>query len=134
MDVFRKDRRSLNRYRCLVSARLIIPGRPSIGCAIRDLTPEGAKVVLNAVDPQIIPKKVFILLPGLGELWAAKVCWRDVDTLGVAFITGEADKSETPRNPDIFALRVQVADLAHAQGIANADLPATARRRRRCAP
>jgi hypothetical protein len=93
-------------------------------CSIRDLTPEGARLVLPADAPAAIPGKVLLLLPSLGELWAARVCWQARSAIGVEFVLGEADRRAggAAKYPDIFALQVQVAELARGYHAANTNM------------
>lgn len=107
------ERRTGNRHRCHAGARLFISGRPSIPCAVRDLTPDGARLDLSSQESLEIPEKLFVLLPGVGELWAARIRWRKDGEIGVEFVAGEADWTR-PRYPDLFALRVQVAEMQSA--------------------
>lgn len=113
------DRRGFGRRRCLVAARLIIFAQPSLDCAIRDLTPEGARLVFAPDEPPSLPERFLLFLPGVDELWAARLRWRNGLEIGVEFIAGEADWSKAPRYPDLFALRVQVAEMQRA---ANANI------------
>jgi hypothetical protein len=120
-DDYDLNRRSHNRHRCLVSARLYVPGQPAVECSIRDLTPEGARITLPADALRMLPDKLLLLLPGLAELWAVRVCWRSRHTIGVEFVPGEADTHmPSTQYSDIFALRVQVADLARDYPAADA--------------
>ncbi|HEY1735359.1 MAG TPA: hypothetical protein VGG12_01805 [Methylovirgula sp.] len=89
-------------------------GQPSIDCAIRDLTPEGARLVFANAAPTSLPDRFLVFMPGVDELWAARLRWRKRGEIGVEFIVGEADWSSAPRYPDLFALRIQVAELMRA--------------------
>ncbi len=53
-------------------------------------------------------------MPGVSELWATRLRWRNDPEIGVEFIAGEADWKSAPRYPDLFALRVQVAEMQRA--------------------
>jgi hypothetical protein len=88
------DRRISKRQEVLMSARLYIPGMPVIECEIRDLTPEGARVVPVSSDLSLLPEKVLLFIPGMGEVWAASVCWGNDGAFGVKFLPGEADRPQ----------------------------------------
>ncbi|MGP8231718.1 MAG: PilZ domain-containing protein [Methylovirgula sp.] len=104
-------RRRVPRKTCSVEARMLIAGRPSVPCTVRDVTPDGAKLVadekIGATD------KILLLIPALAEVWAAEVRWRRGLALGVKFVRGEADLPGADGGaPDNFALRLQTAQLA----------------------
>jgi hypothetical protein len=99
---------------CIVEARVLLAGRPSVACTIRDVTPAGAKLVAgHAINT---PNNILVLIPSIGEVWAAAVCWRRGHSLGVKFIRGEADLPVEPDGiaADTFALRLQAAQLSRA--------------------
>lgn len=104
-------RRKTQRMACAVEARVLVEDRPSAPCTIRDVTPVGAKLVAaHAIDA---PNKILVLIPSIGEVWAAQVCWRRGCSLGVKFLRGEADLPPTGAEaPDTFALRLQAAQLS----------------------
>ncbi len=107
-------RRKLLRMTCSVEARAFLDGRPAISCTIRDVTPHGARLV---TDGRIATgDKILLLIPSIAEVWAADVRWRRGTTLGVKFIRGEADLpgDASTAEPDAFALRLQVAQMARS--------------------
>lgn len=104
-------RRKALRHTCVVEARILVSGRAAVPCTIRDVTPDGARLV--AERPLFGADKVLLLIPALAEVWAAEVRWRRGAVLGVSFTPGEADLPEADTvAPDNFALRLQAAQLA----------------------
>jgi hypothetical protein len=104
-------RRKTQRIPCIVDARVLVDHRPSVPCKICDVTPDGAKLV---ADHEIeAPNKILVLIPSIGEVWAAQVRWRHGSSIGVKFIRGEADLPAPSDGmaADIFALRLQAAQL-----------------------
>lgn len=104
-------RRKTERKTCLLQARAYADGQAAVRCELRDLTPDGAKLV--AAEP-LTARKLLLLLPAIGEVWAAEVRWRRGGLLGVRFVPGEADLVglENPSDSDVFAMRLQVAQVA----------------------
>ncbi len=105
-------RRKTLRMTCSLEARAFLDGSPAIKCTIRDVTPDGARLVTEgkiATGDQIL-----LLIPSIAEVWAADVRWRRGTALGVKFIRGEADLpgDASTAEPDAFALRLQVAQMA----------------------
>lgn len=102
--------RKTERKNCLLDARAYADGRPAIRCVLRDITPQGAKLVTGET---IASRKILLSLPAIGEVWAALIRWRRGATLGVQFVHGEADLAEVenPSEPGLFALRLQVAQV-----------------------
>jgi hypothetical protein len=106
-------RRKLLRMTCSVEARAFVGGRPAVR-TIRDVTPDGARLV---TDGRIATgDKILLLIPSIAEVWAADVRWRRGTALGVKFIRGEADLpgDASTAEPDAFALRLQVAQMARS--------------------
>ena len=105
-------RRKAPRKTCSVEARILLADRPSVPCTIRDVTPDGARLV--AEDLIEATDKVLLLIPSIAEVWAAEVRWRRGQTLGLRFIRGAADLPEAngTAEPNAFALRLQTAQLA----------------------
>ncbi len=99
---------------CSLEARAFLNGGPAIPCTIRDVTPDGARL---ATDGKIATgDKILLLIPSIAEVWAADVRWRRGSVLGVKFIRGEADLpgDASTAEPDAFALRLQVAQMARS--------------------
>ncbi|HEY8163551.1 MAG TPA: hypothetical protein VIF34_14970 [Methylocystis sp.] len=103
-------RRETERKDCIVEARAYADGQMAIRCLLRDITPDGGKLV---ADEKITARKVLLFLPAVGAVWAAQVRWRRGNTFGIQFIPGEADlpKIDASSDPDIFALQLQVAQV-----------------------
>ena len=99
----------LNRHRCRVTARLSFPVSRSSNATSSDLTLEGAR--LTAPADIALPKRLTLVLPGQGDVRAAQLRWQEGNVIGVALAREEALGAQT-LYPDIFALQVQVADLA----------------------
>jgi len=113
MESANPTKRKIERQDCIIDARVYIPGHMAITCKIRDITPQGAKLVFD--EPLLETKKILVLLPSIGKVWAADIRWRRGRTTGVRFIVGEADLEAAPPpklKSDVFALRLQVAQLA----------------------
>jgi hypothetical protein len=104
------SRRIVDRKACLLDARVYVDGQPAIRCVIRDITPEGAKLVAGET---IAARKILVFLPAIGEVWAALIRWRKGDAFGIQFIDGEADLASVanPSEPNAFAMRLQVAQV-----------------------
>ncbi|WP_020176639.1 PilZ domain-containing protein [Methyloferula stellata] len=107
------SRRKAERQKCIVEARVYADGHPALLCRIADLTPDGAKLIAYRPVPAL-SGKIMVFIPSIGEVWAARIRWCRVQSLGVEFICGEADlaEPETPPEPETFALRMQVAQIA----------------------
>ncbi len=105
-------RRKSERQKCIVAARAYFDGHPALHCSITDVTPEGAKLLAETPIPAR-GTNILVFIPALGEVWAARIRWRRAQSLGVEFISGEADLTgtEPTLNPDVFALRVQLAQV-----------------------
>jgi len=105
-----EPRRKAARQDCVVDARAFMYGRPAVRCKILDVTPEGAKL---EAEEDILAATIFVLIPSIAEVWAARVCWRRDRTIGVQFLHGQADlpKLHDQSEPDVFALRLQVAQI-----------------------
>jgi len=98
------------RQNCVVEVRAYVDGQPTIPCTMKDMTPQGAKLV---AAENIASGKILMFIPAIGEVWAGLVRWRRGHTVGVRFIVGEADliTDEKPSWPEEFALRVQLAQM-----------------------
>ena len=104
--------RKIARKDCLLDARAYVDGRPAVRCKVRDITPHGAKLI---VESAMTAQKMLLLLPAIGEVWAAQVRWRrGVTTIGVRFLHGEADLTDAGILPkvDSFVLQLQAAQAS----------------------
>ncbi len=106
-------RRKTQRKDCIVEARAYADHKSAVHCIIRDVTPEGAKLVAKE---RIAARRILLFLPAIGEVWAADVRWRRGETLGIQFVPGEADlpKVDASSDPGAFALRLQVAQAVNS--------------------
>ncbi|MGO9132756.1 MAG: PilZ domain-containing protein [Methylovirgula sp.] len=104
------NRRTLNRHRCRVTAHLCVLGEPELECDVRDLTLKGARLTLPAEIA--LPQRLTVVLPGWGDVRAAQLRWQEGNVIGVAFGPDEKTSGAQTLYPDIFALQVQVAELA----------------------
>lgn len=110
------DRRCLKRHHSLVTAYLLFSGHPPVACLLRDVSPQGAKVDLGDTDPVALPRHLLLFLPGGGKLMAADVRWQGEDVVGLQFVSVDVEKVSSI-SPDIFALQIQVADLALSSAV-----------------
>jgi hypothetical protein len=113
MRVPAPDRRRSVRQKCFVEARAFFDSQPALPCSIMDVTPLGAKLTTKAPVPARA-EKILVFIPAIGKIWAARICWQRGQSLGVEFICGEADltQTENPADAGTFALRLQVAQIA----------------------
>jgi|GEM_PF-3395126 len=107
-------KRKTVRQKCIVDARLYFDGEPAIDCSIDDITPEGARLIVERPVPRPM-RKILIFIPSIGAVWAANIRWRRGQSLGLEFIPGEADLAgtTTASDPKVFALRMQCAQLSN---------------------
>lgn len=80
------DRRTVYRF-----ARLVLPDRSVVKCIMKDISPGGAKVVIEGAI--IMPPKVLLKVDQTGETKRARVAWQTDTEVGLQFIVD----SETPQ-------------------------------------
>lgn len=82
--IFPRQRRKEGRNRCLLTGHLAHDeGRFSVGCAIRDLSPSGARIRLSGMTP--LPKAAFMLLVRDAIVYEVDVRWMRDTEVGVSF-------------------------------------------------
>lgn len=79
------DRRTVYRF-----ARLVLPDRSIVNCIMKDISPGGAKVVIEGAI--IMPPKVLLKIDQTGETKRARVAWQQDTEVGLQFLLD----SETP--------------------------------------
>jgi PilZ domain len=78
--------------------------RTEIACMVRDLSEDGARIVLSQTIP--IPDVIELQIPQREEMVAARVQWRRADEIGLAF--AKADDAASPRENQLIK---RVAEL-----------------------
>jgi hypothetical protein len=78
--------------------------RTEIACMVRDLSEDGARIVLSQTIP--IPDVIELQIPQRDEMVAARVQWRRADEIGLAF--AKADAAASPRENQLIK---RVAEL-----------------------
>lgn len=73
------DRRTVYRF-----ARLVLPDRSTVNCIIKDVSPGGAKVVIEGAIT--MPPKVILKIDQTGESKRAKVAWQRDTEVGLQFV------------------------------------------------
>lgn len=82
--IFPRQRRKEGRNRCLLTGHLAHDeGRFSVVCAIRDLSPSGARIRLRGMAP--LPKSAFMLLVRDAIVYEVDVRWMRDTEVGVSF-------------------------------------------------
>ena len=81
-DVKVLERRRVNRRHCFLRAEISVPGRPTIPCLIKDVSTDGAGLILS--EPLPMPEQIDL------HVWKkiaipVVVRWRKTLTLGVEF-------------------------------------------------
>jgi PilZ domain len=78
--------------------------RTELACMVRDLSEDGARIVLSQTIP--IPDVIELQIPQREEMVAARVQWRRADEIGLAF--AKADAAASPRENQLIK---RVAEL-----------------------
>jgi hypothetical protein len=82
------ERRKWPRHRVLKEGRIIVGGRTSIDCVVRDMSEGGVKIRLKS-PLELLPQAFDLLVVKENLLFPCTLAWRNADTAGVAF-TGQA--------------------------------------------
>jgi hypothetical protein len=78
------QRRSAPRSRVLLSGKLVFGASEfTTHCAVRDLTPAGARVRLS--EGVIVCDPIWLIHIGAGVAYGATIVWRSAQDLGLAF-------------------------------------------------
>src|ERR1700729_4202850 len=78
--------------------------RSEMACMVRDLSEDGARIVLSQTIP--IPDVIELQIPQRDEMVAARVQWRRADEIGLAF--AKTDAAASPRENQLIK---RVAEL-----------------------
>ena len=77
--------RKSTRARTMLGAQIIFNNRAStVDCQIRNMSEEGAKIVLN--DHMTVPQRFEFHVPQKGRSYKAKVIWRQDNEAGLEFL------------------------------------------------
>lgn len=83
------ERRRVRRRRSYLGGRIVFNrGMSTIDCLIRDISPEGARLVLN--DAYAIPDRFDLHITVRSERFTAVKVWRDPGDVGIQFVNGPA--------------------------------------------
>jgi hypothetical protein len=89
--------------------------RGAINCLVRDVSDEGARIILS--EAVTIPDSVELQIPQRGQTFRAVVQWRHADEIGLAFNDGAA-AAPPARESDLAArvaqLEAEIAALRRA--------------------
>jgi PilZ domain-containing protein len=78
------DNRSRSRVRALMAGRIVFnKGRSSVDCVVRNITDAGAKLSVSAAAN--VPDQFELVLPHKRTTRRARLVWRRLDEIGVAF-------------------------------------------------
>jgi PilZ domain len=78
--------------------------RSKMACLVRDLSDDGARIVLSQTIP--IPDVIELQIPQREEMASARVQWRRADEIGLAF--AKAESAGSPRENELLK---RVAEL-----------------------
>lgn len=84
-----EDRRKTFRGRTYLGGQIAFNDRCSTAdCLVRNLTPEGAKIVFSA--PPTIPAEFDLAIPRKGDSRRSRIVWRGEMEAGVVFLPSDA--------------------------------------------
>jgi hypothetical protein len=78
-----EDHRRAHRQRTLKQGKVVLSDHAAIDCTIRDLTPEGARLVFGGETA--LPQEFRLFMPGTGSIVRAKLLWQRGLSAGIAF-------------------------------------------------
>ncbi len=79
------EHRGTGRRRVLLSGKIVYgEAELCVDCAIRDLSPSGARVRLNA--PMLLPGRLFLIDLKSGLAFESRIAWRRTPDLGLQFL------------------------------------------------
>ncbi len=103
------EQRAGDRTRTFITARLVFgSGAIAAECGVRNLSPTGAKLLVDAEIP--LPSEFTLEIPSKNRSHKAKVAWRHGDEVGVAFEIAPA-----PANPDDPQARIAELEAENAK-------------------
>ena len=116
MDPVMDNRRNKPRAKSLLGAKIMFGGKAVIDCLARDLTDDGARLVLAHTIG--IPDQFDLYIERKKQTFAVEVAWRKPDQLGVAFRMAavaaplsDAEKKARELKAQNAALRRRIEEL-----------------------
>ena len=98
------------RLRVFLKGRIIFNnGQSSIDCLIRDMSAEGARLMLS--ETATLPEKFDLYIPQKEKTHRATLRWRREDGVGVTFDRAEAELRNPAADPTMNALLRRVGEL-----------------------
>jgi hypothetical protein len=108
-----KDRRRTPRLRSYVGGRINFGWNSAMDCLVRNLSPEGAKLVFT--NTLAVGDIFDLFIPQQGRTRRVRMAWRQPEAMGVRFLIAEASANvvpiETARR--IRSLEAENAELHH---------------------
>ena len=102
------EARQGERVRALLRARIIFNNQNStIDCTIRNISTSGAKIELG--NTASVPAEFDLEIMQRGQIYRARIVWRDVAALGVTFI--EANAATQPADMSVERLKKENRQL-----------------------
>jgi hypothetical protein len=99
------ERRQALRQKSLLRGLVYFGNSPSaINCLVRDVSDTGARLKFGG--PITAPDTLELHIPNKNQMLRAKVKWREVDEIGVAFVS-ETGVAGQPAGDDDLSLRVE---------------------------
>lgn len=84
-----EERRKTFRGRTYLGGQVAFDNsRSAADCLVRNLSPEGAKIVFSA--PTAIPNEFELTIPRKGDSRGVRVVWRDENEAGVVFLANDS--------------------------------------------
>jgi len=121
------ERRRETRQKSFLHGTIYFNNRRSvIDCLVRDVSPEGARLILSATTT--IPNVVDLHIPQRGETLRARVQWRSREEAGIAFEPAQAPArpAEADLAERVKQLETEVAALKRLCKRLKADVAAQA--------
>jgi hypothetical protein len=82
-----EEKRSEVRHDTYMAGRIALSGAQTCDCKIRDISAEGARLMLAEIgEPSAVPDEFDLLVLTTGELLKVSACWRRGRQIGVRFI------------------------------------------------
>jgi hypothetical protein len=80
-----EDRRKFHRDRTYIGASVVFNNRYSmLDCLVRNLSPDGAKIVFSSATP--LPGEFDVMIRHKGDSRRARVTWRNETEAGILFL------------------------------------------------
>jgi len=98
-----EDQRRTRRPRVLLTGQLVFGENAlTVGCVIRDLTENGARLKLSG--PAVLPAQLTLIEMATGKAHACEVSWRRLPEIGVRFVSSQ-DLETVRTTPALERLR-----------------------------